>query len=114
AIYKTQAKQLPTFDAALEHLKDDQVQQLSDMHVQIMQENQRQAEGPCQELAYIADFTMEEKEEFEEVCKVCFCKPARGNGKSGVAQNTPLASATVSAEPRSSDVGKGSDNGPIA
>ena len=44
AIYKKQANQLPTFDAALEHLKDDQVQQLSDMHVQIMQESQRQAE----------------------------------------------------------------------
>ena len=46
--------------------------------------------------------------------QVCFCKLVHGNGKSRVAQNTPLASATVSAEPRSSDVGKGSDNGPIA
>ena len=27
-------------------------------------------QGPCQEVAYIADFTAEEKEEFEEVCKV--------------------------------------------
>ena len=46
--------------------------------------------------------------------QVCFCKLVRGNGKSRVARNTPFASATVSAEPRSSDVGKGSDNGPIA
>ncbi|CAE7035282.1 unnamed protein product, partial [Symbiodinium sp. CCMP2456] len=146
AIYKTQAKQLPTFDAALEHLQDDQVQQLSDMHVQIMQENQRQAEvrclqlvaegfrfdgevacrafdyealscaGPCEEVAYIADFSAEEKEDFEEVCKVCFCKLARGNGQAGVAQNAPLAASAmtpVSAEPRPGDVGKGSDNGPI-
>ena len=91
-------------------------------------------------MAYIADFTVEEKEEFEEVCKVvcrchlyvhnmaeaedcargvqvCFCKFARGNGKAGVAQNAPLSTSSmtsVSTEPRSGDMGKGSDNGPIA
>ncbi|CAE7036308.1 unnamed protein product [Symbiodinium sp. CCMP2592] len=70
---------------------------------------------PSGEVAYVADFTAEEKEEFEEVCKVCFCKFARGNGKSGAAQNTPLsASATVSAEPRLGHEGTGNDNGPIA
>ena len=82
---------------------------------------------------------MEEKEEFEEVCKVRWCylqvyesirwlglrivlavrrfvsaSLCMGMVNQEWRRNTPLASATVSAEPRSSDVGKGSDNGPIA
>ena len=58
---------------------------------------------------------MAEAEDCARGVQVCFCKLARGHGRSGVAQNTPLsASATDSAEPRLGDVGTGNDNGPIA